>query len=366
MRRPRPKPTRRRWPPAEQAEARRGARALHPGDREAGDPHAGRRRSQARSHRRSASKQAKTEDWAIPGALPDWIKRVRFTGDIRVRGQSDTFAEDNATDAYIDFLTVNDTRRHRPRRSGRARSTPPRIAQRLRARLRFGVEAELGYGWSTALSPRHRQPARSGVHQPDAGQHRRPLHRRRRPGLYAPHRRVATAIVSQLTLTGGRMPNPVAVHRPDLRQGPDVRGHHGQLPHRAAARRAVQPVRVPDARRLSDRGVRGQLRRQVAARRPARHGIPARQRLAPAARPVRTTTIENLLGQRNVLDSNLLDYTAPKFLQRGNTLFDIRNDADAHHQPVRAGRGIRLVDFTAGFDWRLVARLSHRASAATT
>jgi hypothetical protein len=36
----------------------------------------------------------------------------------------------------------------------------------------------------------------------------------------------------------------------------------------------------------------------------------------------------NVLGRRNALDSTLYDFTAPRFLQKGNTLFDIRNDAD--------------------------------------
>jgi len=37
---------------------------------------------------------------------------------------------------------------------------------------------------------------------------------------------------------------------------------------------------------------------------------------------------QNLAGQRNEVNSNLLDFTAPSFLQKGNTLFDIRNDSD--------------------------------------
>ena len=37
---------------------------------------------------------------------------------------------------------------------------------------------------------------------------------------------------------------------------------------------------------------------------------------------------ENIKGVRNSFDSSLLDFTAPRFLQKGNSLFDIRNDAD--------------------------------------
>jgi hypothetical protein len=62
---------------------------------------------------------------------------------------------------------------------------------------------------------------------------------------------------------------------------------------------------------------------------------------------------QNLVGQRNVLDSNLLDYTAPKFLQRGNALFDIRTDADGTTNLFALAAEYRLVDVTASFDWRL-------------
>jgi hypothetical protein len=37
---------------------------------------------------------------------------------------------------------------------------------------------------------------------------------------------------------------------------------------------------------------------------------------------------ENITGVFNSLDSTVFDFTAPRFLQKGNTLFDIRNDAD--------------------------------------
>ena len=54
-----------------------------------------------------------------------------------------------------------------------------------------------------------------------------------------------------------------------------------------------------------------------------------------------------------MLDSNLLDYTAPKFLQRGNTLFDIRNDSDGTTNLFALAAEYRLIDFNAGFDWRI-------------
>ena len=45
---------------------------------------------------------------------------------------------------------------------------------------------------------------------------------------------------------------------------------------------------------------------------------------------------ENIVGQRNALGSDLLDFTAPQFLQKGNTLFDIRNDVDPSTNLLRS------------------------------
>ncbi len=40
-------------------------------------------------------KEAKKEGWGVPGALPDWIRKVRVTGDITLRGQDDLYGRGN-------------------------------------------------------------------------------------------------------------------------------------------------------------------------------------------------------------------------------------------------------------------------------
>ena len=40
-------------------------------------------------------KEAKKEGWGVPGALPDWIRKVRVTGDITLRGQDDLYGKGN-------------------------------------------------------------------------------------------------------------------------------------------------------------------------------------------------------------------------------------------------------------------------------
>jgi polyhydroxyalkanoate synthesis regulator phasin len=101
--------------------------------------------------------QAQNESWGVPAALPEWTKRIRLSGDLRMRGQADIFASDNfvafdpTTGAgNYDFLTIND--RGGFSRAGQSaffNATEDR--ERLRTRLRLGIDAELGSGFSTGL-----------------------------------------------------------------------------------------------------------------------------------------------------------------------------------------------------------------------
>jgi Putative porin len=57
--------------------------------------------------------KAKKEQWGIPAALPEWVRKFRLSGDMRIREQSSFYASDNYqnsppnTTAYYDWLAVN-------------------------------------------------------------------------------------------------------------------------------------------------------------------------------------------------------------------------------------------------------------------
>jgi hypothetical protein len=61
----------------------------------------------------------------------------------------------------------------------------------------------------------------------------------------------------------------------------------------------------------------------------------------------------NIEGKRNAADSTLLDYTAPDYLQKGNTLFDIRNDTDPDTNLFALAADYNLVDINAAAAWTL-------------
>lgn len=91
--------------------------------------------------------QAKTEGWATPGNVPDWVRRVKMTGDVRFRSQSALFARTNAND-FIDFQRFNLNGPTDYQETADANTLPllntreDRISQ-LSIRARLGIEADL-------------------------------------------------------------------------------------------------------------------------------------------------------------------------------------------------------------------------------
>lgn len=55
---------------------------------------------------------AKKEAWGIPAALPEWLNRIKLSFDTRLRGAYEFFGNDNAP--YLDYLSINRHRGHIP------------------------------------------------------------------------------------------------------------------------------------------------------------------------------------------------------------------------------------------------------------
>jgi Putative porin len=85
--------------------------------------------------------EAKTEKWGVPGALPEWLSRVSVFGDVTLRGQADLFPHDNSFQELLDYNAVNTA-------GGISAAAYPFLdtsedRYRLRVRARLGVRAEL-------------------------------------------------------------------------------------------------------------------------------------------------------------------------------------------------------------------------------
>jgi hypothetical protein len=95
--------------------------------------------------------QAKAERWAEPNAVPSWLDRIKWEGDIRVRYQLEEFAKSNASpDDYYAALTP-------PSNVTRAASFIPVSAntqtdrERFRLRARLAMLAKVSDDWSAGV-----------------------------------------------------------------------------------------------------------------------------------------------------------------------------------------------------------------------
>lgn len=93
---------------------------------------------------------AKQEKWGIPAALPDWVNRIRWTGDLRLRFEDQFFGADNQAESYYDWPRINRTGGiAAPGLDPFRNSTIDRI--RYRMRLRLGMDANIGDGLKAGL-----------------------------------------------------------------------------------------------------------------------------------------------------------------------------------------------------------------------
>ncbi len=52
-------------------------------------------------------KEAKTEQWGVPGALPEWLTRTRVSGDVTLRTEGLFFDPNNAHNQFPNFYAIN-------------------------------------------------------------------------------------------------------------------------------------------------------------------------------------------------------------------------------------------------------------------
>ena len=86
--------------------------------------------------------QAFREGWSGPGAIPGWVRRLEWEGDLRLRTQLDRFSNDNAA-----ALSIVDTNRNR----ALSLLNTSEDRERLRVRARIGLTATIDEHWSAGV-----------------------------------------------------------------------------------------------------------------------------------------------------------------------------------------------------------------------
>ncbi len=99
--------------------------------------------------------EAQTEGWASPDALPEWTKRFKLYGDMRVRYERDSFSSGNYNQ-FVNFANINNGNAFDANNYGEGSLTqgsPPFLnttqdRDRPRVRARLGVVADIDDGWT--------------------------------------------------------------------------------------------------------------------------------------------------------------------------------------------------------------------------
>lgn len=98
---------------------------------------------------------AKQENWAQPNTFPDWVSRISFDGDIRLRDESRYYSGSNSNQ-IVDFARLNDKGPYdvNPNSSS---SLPPLLNTRedrenlFRLRARLGMKAVIAPEWTAGI-----------------------------------------------------------------------------------------------------------------------------------------------------------------------------------------------------------------------
>lgn len=150
--------------------------------------------------------QAKTERWGVPGVLPEWTTRIKLKGDIRLREQSDFFASQNNPFTYANIQEVNKSGSI-AKAGDKAFFNTTENRHRLRARMRLDVEAKISNDLKAGIrftSGSFDDPVSSNQTLGTTG-------RRWKLGIdrtYLKYNRSDSDGYNWLTLVGGRFANP--------------------------------------------------------------------------------------------------------------------------------------------------------------
>jgi Putative porin len=286
----------------------------------------------------------------LRSVLPEWVQRMTWSGDVRVRGEADNFGRNNALNSYLDFLAVNSAGGAVKTGAKEFLNTTEDV-DRLRLRLRFGFDTDLGAGFSAGM-------------------------------------RLATGTGEVFATTNQTLGTYGAPYQIALDQGwvrwNDAWSAGRQLFNVTAGRFANPWVSTNMVwyNDLTFEGLSGNYRLNLSSDNTHRHDLFATIGAFPLQSEIPSSQDKWLVGAqlgadvqtdhdshfrfgaayydyihtvgaRNAPDSTLLNFTAPTLLQKGNTLYDISNTTDQTVNLFALAADYRIVDLIAIADWRV-------------
>lgn len=297
--------------------------------------------------------KAEQERWGVPGVLPEWTERIKLGGDLRLRAQADVYSAANPAfgTAFVDFNEVNANGGF-----GGSFLATDEDRNRGRVRARIGVNGKVstnlkaGVRFSTGNTT---DPVSTNQTLGNSFRNSQVVMDR----AYVQYDGINSDQYPYLTLSGGRIPNPWL--STDLVWDNDLSFEGGAATYRHNLAGSNSLMDMDDRNRTLFLTVGGFFLDEVAqspndkwllgAQLGTRFIFDDQSMLEMG---VAYYDYRNISGRRNSLDSTLLDYTAPNFMQQGNSVFEISNSSDPANAFSRFGLAAdySLVNFTINYD----------------
>jgi hypothetical protein len=300
--------------------------------------------------------QAKNEKWGVPGALPEWVSNLNLYGDVRIRAENVTYGSDNVLGFYANYDLAN-TKGGLGKAGTSAALNVSEDRFRFVARARFGVLADLGGSFKADL----RLSSGTGRNVNSTNQTLGAYNARGginldKAALIWDH--ISPSIDREFEIRTGRFANPF-VNNSELiwdndltfegvaaTYAMDLFGRKVNKMERGVyltmAAMPLQEVELSN----KDKWLYGaQLGTEIP------FAESAVFKLSGAY-----YDYKNIVGVKNEPTSNLMDYTAPQYLQKGNTLFDISSSADLDVNLFALAADYKLANANLSLDFPVVGR----------
>jgi len=299
-------------------------------------------------------KEAKQEQWGIPGALPDWIRRGNIFGTIMVRQEGLLYGRNNMPNAYLNYNNVNAA-------GGIVKAGSNAFFDTTVDRFRFRGAARLGFetSFSDSISAGLRLSTGNSTDlvSPTQTLDGTAPYTFGLDNLYVRLDERTAQRFPWLSVIGGRFTSPwftptdLVFHKQLNFNGVAVTGRLGIGDGNAAQSHVfltlgampIQDLSPTVENSLSSSSNKWLYAGQLGA--DLYFADNQRLRLAVAL-----YDFLNYEGRLNAPFSNTNDFTAPQFFRIGNTVFDIRNNNDPTSNLFAIASKFRLVNIAASYD----------------
>lgn len=264
-------------------------------------------------------KKAEQERWGLPGTAPDWTQRIKFSGDVRLRAESIMFAEGNEQLDYPDYMKINKSQKETGQYD-RLNLTEDR--HRLRARARVGMKAKVTQGMEAGVRIATGATSNPVSTNETLGDYGRSYDAQLDRGYLK-----YNTFAEDITAVGGRFENPF--YRTDLIWDNDLQfeGVAGSWYWLRSSSwdsedRQWDPFVTVGLFPIDEYELSGEDKWMVGAQTGFTYQSWSQNEWKFG---IGYFQYENMPGVENPVNQNATDFTAPDYIQKGNSYFDILN-----------------------------------------